>query len=111
MPFGEHRGRLVAEIPSPYLRWCLRESGNLEPYLRAAIRGELTPRDWEADEEVACEVYPMPTDLSALLPGWYHGLARDYHPDRGGSVEAMQVVNEAHERLKQQLTRSQQLVA
>jgi hypothetical protein len=39
-------------------------------------------------------------NLPGLIRGWYHSLADDFHPDRGGSVEAMRVVNEAHDRLR-----------
>jgi curved DNA-binding protein CbpA len=33
------------------------------------------------------------------VDGWYRGLVLKYHPDRGGSHEAMVAINDAHERL------------
>jgi curved DNA-binding protein CbpA len=35
-----------------------------------------------------------------MIRQWYRGLVLDFHPDRGGSHEAMQAINEAHERLR-----------
>jgi hypothetical protein len=39
-------------------------------------------------------------DLAAAVAGWYRELARKYHPDAGGSNEAMAALNHAVERLK-----------
>ena len=36
MPFGKHKGRLLTDIPSSYLRWLLREC-DLDPPLRRAV--------------------------------------------------------------------------
>jgi curved DNA-binding protein CbpA len=38
--------------------------------------------------------------LNDVIDRWYRGLVMDYHPDRGGSKEAMQAVNDAHDRLR-----------
>jgi hypothetical protein len=41
-----------------------------------------------------------PVDWEPIIQGWYRDLSKLYHPDRGGSVEQMQAVNEAHDRLR-----------
>lgn len=37
MPFGEHKGVALANVPARYLLWCLREISNLSPPLKAYI--------------------------------------------------------------------------
>jgi hypothetical protein len=41
--------------------------------------------------------------LEPVLRQWYHRLAMRYHPDRGGSNEAMQVINYAADELRRMI--------
>jgi hypothetical protein len=91
MPFGRHKGRLIADVPTGYLQRMLDTIRDLRPSLRYDVEQELRRRDLDP---------PPPVQWSTIIKTWYRGLARDYHPDRGGAVEAMQAINEAHERLK-----------
>jgi uncharacterized protein (DUF3820 family) len=43
MPFGKYRGLDVEDVPTPYLRWCLREV-NLDGGLHRAVEAELSRR-------------------------------------------------------------------
>jgi hypothetical protein len=45
MPFGKHKGRLLADAPSGYLAW-LTESGELYDPLKSAVAAELAAEDW-----------------------------------------------------------------
>jgi hypothetical protein len=68
----------------------------LPPGLRQAVGQVLAGR--------GCTIPPEPRpsaalDWSAVIRQWYRGLVLEYHPDRAGSHEAMQVINEAHQRL------------
>lgn len=40
MPFGKHKGELIADVPSDYKRWLLRQP-DVDPYLQQALRGEV----------------------------------------------------------------------
>jgi hypothetical protein len=43
LPFGKHKGRPLADVPTDYLRWVLRET-KLSARLAAAVRAELASR-------------------------------------------------------------------
>src|SRR5262245_6043021 len=97
MPFGKHAGSPLETNPTPYLLWVLRARRHLDPALRRAICGVLTAR--------GCPVPPAadrppPPDWPAVIRRWYHELVLAFHPDRGGSHEAMKAINEAHDRLR-----------
>jgi exodeoxyribonuclease X len=36
MPFGKHKGMLLADVPSDYKQWLLTR-GDIDPYLRKAL--------------------------------------------------------------------------
>ena len=38
MPFGKHKGALLADVPSDYKQWLLGQ-GDIDPYLRKALEG------------------------------------------------------------------------
>jgi hypothetical protein len=101
MPFGKHQGERLTEVPSAYLEWVLANLTSIRPGLRWAIQQELRWRDGvdEQEEDEEEEPVPLPALVTPILRDWWHSLVRDYHPDRGGSVEVMQALNEAHRRL------------
>jgi hypothetical protein len=93
MPFGKHRGCPLPAVPTAYLDWCLRASKRLSPWLREAIEGELRRRltgEPPPRQEVA---WPE------VLQQWYRQLALEFHPDRGGSDEAMRAILAARDLL------------
>ncbi len=90
--FGKYRGRLVSEVPSSYLAWCLRSLDRLSPWLRQAIEGELRQRDELPEQSVAIS--------PEVVRDWYGRMAMEFHPDRGGSNEAMKAVNRGRELLE-----------
>jgi hypothetical protein len=93
MPFGKYKNRPLEEIPAGYLVWVLDNCADIKPTLREAIRLRLGLNSRPARE-------PAAPDWPQLISGWYRRLCRDYHPDRGGSTEAMGVINEAYDRLR-----------
>jgi hypothetical protein len=99
MDFGKHKGKPVSAVPSDYLLWALHEARCISPWLREAIEEELQRRV-EAVYNPE-ENSNLPARLNHVIDRWYRGLVMDYHPDRGGSHEAMQAVNDAHDRLRQ----------
>jgi hypothetical protein len=74
------------------------------PGVRRAIQQvleELDREEWkEEPEDPEPAYYPPPANLPTIIRTWYRQLTLEHHPDRGGSKEAMQAINEAHDRLK-----------
>jgi hypothetical protein len=100
MPFGKYKGWPLWDVPGDYLLWVLRECARLRPGLRLDIQAELRSRVAAAGPET-----PPPGNTlaltSALIRTWHREMVLRYHPDRGGSHEAMQAINDAHDRLKE----------
>jgi hypothetical protein len=106
MNFGKHRGKPLPSVPGNYLHWCLNECQGLDDWLRAAIERELQSRDSgpprppEHQHHGQGQGGRQLVDVRSLVQTWYREMALRFHPDRGGSHEAMKVINHAHERLK-----------
>jgi hypothetical protein len=90
MPFGKFKGRDLRYVPDDYLDW-LFEIELREP-LKSAVRREISKR-----EGVDCA--PAATDTGRIKQ-IYRTLAVKWHPDCGGTTEAMQALNEFYEALK-----------
>lgn len=102
MPFGKHKGELLEDVPTDYLRWVLRTCTRLAFGLRLAIHQELAARPPEQSyTQAGSPTRPgMPVDWPDVLRRWHRQLCLDFHPDRGGSTEAMQAINAAYDRLR-----------
>ena len=94
MPFGKHKGKDLEDIPEPYLTWvldhCELKSASLETEIKRVLG--LVPR---------IDFFMQPS-LQELKP-IYRRMASKYHPDRGGSTEAMIAVNDFWEQISKLL--------
>jgi len=89
MPFGKYEGIYTNEIPRSYLRWLW---GNVQ--LREPLKSEVRRLLYgDEDEDRYARATYMPTEPSKVQHV-YRTLAFKWHPDRGGTKEAMQAVNE-----------------
>jgi hypothetical protein len=109
MPFGKHKGKLISEIPTGYLLWLEREC-DLDGWLRVAVERELDRRPRRRHERAggtSCNAAGEPGmalgNVSAAVGTWWRELVMRHHPDRGGDVEVMKALNNAHKRLKELL--------
>jgi hypothetical protein len=113
LDFGKHRGKLVSDVPTSYLSWLIRERHSIDPWLLRAVREEVAGRERErnqerrrarqsaeAERDGESSYAPVSTQWSAVIRERFRGLAKVYHPDRGGSVEVMSALNEARSRLE-----------
>ena len=96
MPFGKYRGQPLCDLPQDYLDWLT--TIELHGQLRAAVKIEVDRRLYTAH---AC---PTAIAEELIAAGTRH-LARRYHPDTGGSHEAMIEVTVAAAFLRQAVRR------
>ena len=93
MPFGKHVGKELDDIPDAYLLWILDNIEELSETLREAIEerlGLIQPEAGAISAEAA----------SQLIRAWHRQMTMKYHPDRGGSHEAMIAINDGVEVFK-----------
>jgi hypothetical protein len=89
MPFGMHKGRSLAEIPTDYLRWLLRECHNLTPWLRSAVEAQLEFREYRGRRRASPspdEPDEVPAHLPAVVQRWFREMALRFHPDGAGAT-------------------------
>jgi hypothetical protein len=99
LKFGKYQGRPLDEAPLGYLTWCLENS-----VFRSASEHEAVMRHVdERLERFRSYDGRRPANLDTIIWRWYRQLALKYHPDRGGSHEAMIAVTEAKELLEEML--------
>src|SRR5262245_22954466 len=117
LTFGKYKGKRINKLPTDYLVWCRDKCDILTDELRAAIEGELADRadapPEGAEESAAGQEAPRPPKVSPLgqtLAGdvrmLFRSLALKYHPDRGGSHEAMRALNDFHDQLQELFART-----
>ncbi len=92
MPFGKYKGWLIEDLPQGYLEWLV-DNVDLRPQLASQVRRELQLRLESVHEHQGYTTQGK--DLGPLVTRWYGQLSRRFHPDRGGSDQAMAAVNEA----------------
>jgi hypothetical protein len=116
MPFGRHRGRLIADLPNDYLNWLLTRE--LDDWLHDAVRTEHQRRTDRYDNRREYQAPPPPPPTAEpglrikpdevsltrrLVDTGYHAMARALHPDLGGDVEQMRRLNLLAASLRSQL--------
>jgi hypothetical protein len=93
MPFGKYKGLMVEEVPIEYLHWLWSNVSLFDP-----LKSEVHFQIYGFDLPTANTVNDIPEndEISRI----YKQLAMKWHPDRGGTKEAMQAINEFREMLK-----------
>jgi uncharacterized protein (DUF3820 family) len=91
MPFGKYKGVVVNELPDTYLVYAIR-TFELPQELRNLLCFELLDR---VGFDYSFNIVECEKRYSSIRKK----LAIKYHPDKGGSNEAMQAVNEFYEEL------------
>ena len=93
MPFGQHRGRPLADLPFDYLQW-LRTIDLRDP-LRGAVQEEYARRKQSAQRPRGITADLDREMVDEVIGAGLRSLAPRYHPATGGSHAAMVRLNEA----------------
>jgi hypothetical protein len=91
---AEHKCWFVERAVWPAVRACLERAGHT--IIEEGAEGEP-----EAPRRNGTR--PQPIDPRAVLRAWLAEMRRRWHPDRGGSDQAMAAVNDGYERLRRLL--------
>ena len=98
---SDHKVWFVERWAWPAVRWQLEKEGH---HFTGSV-GDMDDGDGAgADEprsnQERAERAAAP-DWSRIIRQWLHEMALEFHPDRGGHVEAMKAINIAADRLKE----------
>ena len=109
MPFGQHKGYAIADLPDSYIEWLT--SIELHGWLHDAVHDEYHRR--QADREYrtpqppagpGIRIRPEEVPLARrVFDAGYRILARSMHPDVGGDPDEMCRLNGLAESLRSQL--------
>jgi hypothetical protein len=87
MPFGKFKNINIENIDANYLNWLLENSTNLDFYLKNYILKHLNNISIDINNK---------NEIRQI----YISLCKKYHPDNGGSNEAMAAINDFYSILK-----------
>jgi hypothetical protein len=90
--FGKHRGAHVRDVPTDYLQWLLY-GGKFtfrNPWMKEQVQAEYDRRVRREGDRGASRGGPGLT--ADQIEAAYRSTARQWHPDRGGTTEAMQAL-------------------
>lgn len=93
--FGKYAGYPLTEVPSSYLCYALEEF-TIPEVLAANCRRELIRRLGLVTTPIVAD---PDVDLRVLIRQKYHELSKRYHPDKGGTTESMQALNDYYQAL------------
>ena len=101
MPFGKHKGTPIDQVPLSYIEWLLSQ-GNIDGWLeeeleesrRMQLGGNFDKFREKFDEDLQ----------SRKIRKIFLECSKKWHPDKGGSHEAMAALNMFHEKLIEELT-------
>ena len=100
LTFGKYRGRSLEDVPDDYLVWVLDHAESAGPTLKEAIRRHLGLDGTSNENGNGHGGGLLPAELQEALRSWHRRMALRFHPDRGGSNEQMQSIQEGYEELR-----------
>jgi Putative quorum-sensing-regulated virulence factor len=107
MPFGKYKGSRLEDVPLEYISWLIDQDFLRDP-LRSAVEEEYDRRTNPEDDDEDPGPIPIPVNLNLveeLLNVGFRVLSKKYHPDLGGSHQAMTELNHCIEWLRAGLTK------
>jgi len=96
MPFRKHRGQALSALPLDYLRW-LHSLDDLREPLRGEVLYELFVRRSAPAPERPSALCPDRQLAARVIDAGRRALAKQFHPDVGGSHAAFLKLTEVTE--------------
>ncbi len=93
LTFGRHKDSDIRDVPREYLEWLLESNRNTAK----GIEEELERRDHLEEADMSW--------MERIVTTGYKTLAKQNHPDIGGSADEMRRINSAAEELRLLLRR------
>jgi hypothetical protein len=111
MPFGKHKGCPVRDLPDSYVQWLV-DGDVLYGPLRDEVEAEYAYRfatgargTQERTAGLSIHIAPLHVSMvREIVESGYKAVAKVHHPDVGGDLVAMQLLNAAAKSLRGQLT-------
>jgi len=110
MPFGQYKGWQIEDLPDSYLAWLT--TIDLRGWLHDAVHREFDRRTQYDQRHTPTQPPPAPGIrlrpeeiplARRLFEAGYRNLARVVHPDQGGDVREMQILNGLAQSLRDQI--------
>jgi hypothetical protein len=103
LPFGKFRGLSLSdpEVSAKYLAWVLEDAFNVTDDLKDAIMAELCRRFDYAPRlgKPGRNDKVLLGNVKDSVDRWFRRKAKQYHPDTGGSDQAMSLLNDIKDEL------------
>ena len=93
LTFGKFKGSYIQDVPDSYLLWLVDQEW-LYDTVRDEVEMELLAR--KVPHNAPSPKMPDNSHVAAI----YKMLAKKYHPDKGGTTESMQAINDFYTELK-----------
>lgn len=99
MPFGRHKGLPLEELPDAYLHWLT--TIRLRSPLQEAVEAERRRRQGAGGYSARTAALTPPARVVELVELGWRAAAKHYHPDVGGTNEAMREILTARDWLRE----------
>jgi hypothetical protein len=101
MPWGKFKYEQIEDLPDSYLLWLNFTADIQDPRLAGAVMDEIENRfpDRLPVQKVYLTQENENVSFRDRLKTIYRQMAMKFHPDRGGSLPAMQAINLFYEKL------------
>jgi len=86
LTFGKHKGRALSSVPDDYIEWMVNDTRQKLAIFEAELQRRKGGETWE----------------ERVIAAGLRALAKEHHPDRGGTTATMQAINAAAEALRDQ---------
>lgn len=90
MPFGKFKGQEIEDLPDSYLCWLYNLDWAHHKWVSAPVAAEFYRRFGRVENGAKASPW-----VDEIIAAGFRALARQHHPDVGGSADAMREILDA----------------